>query len=268
MKKVILGVAGVCTSLCLVLNVSSSPVSNDKDLYLSTIERRKMLHESMPKIRGIDVSRWQGDINWQEVKDDGIEFAMIRAGYGDKLEYEDPKFDQNIINAQNAGIKCGIYWFSYAQTVEEARREAHTCIEVIGRYKLEYPIVFDFEADSMKDSPAYGNRELITDMAIAFIEEITSAGYYPMIYANGDFIRNYFELDRIANYDLWFANPNNIAPEIPCHIWQNSFTGSVAGIRGYVDLNYSYIDYAEKIERLGRNYPVIGPVINPDNVEI
>ena len=97
------------------------------------------------KTNGIDVSQWQGDINWSEVSRSGIDFAIIRAGYGKELDQKDTRFDQNVTRAQAAGINCGVYWYSYALTVEAAYQEAETCYQIIKNYDFTYPVYFDME---------------------------------------------------------------------------------------------------------------------------
>jgi GH25 family lysozyme M1 (1,4-beta-N-acetylmuramidase) len=127
---------------------------------------------------GIDVSKWQGNIDWQEVKNDGTDFAIIREGYG--TTGLDPYFHQNIQNAQKIGIPCGVYHYSYAKSVAESRKEAEFCLKNIKNYRLEYPVCFDIEDTSQK----YLGKPLLTSICFSFCEEIEKNGYYAMIYCN------------------------------------------------------------------------------------
>lgn len=198
-------------------------------------------------ISGIDVSKWQGkDIDWTKVKQSGVEFAMIKAGEG--LE-EEENFRMNIEGALNAGIKCGVYWFANASTIEEAEAEARACLETIACCQLEYPVVYDFEYRTLEDNPADGNRELITDMVAAFLDNIQQAGYYPLLYSNNDFLENYFYADRLGKYDLWYAAYSEDVPSRDCFMWQYSCNSYVDGINTYVDKDICYKDYSAIIKR-------------------
>ena len=198
-------------------------------------------------ISGIDVSKWQGkDIDWEKVKQSGVEFVMIKAGEGFE---EEENFRMNIEGALNAGLKCGVYWFSTASTKYGASLEAKTCLETISGYQLEYPVAYDFEYRSLENSLFGVNRTLITDMAITFLDCIKQAGYYPVVYSNKDFLENYYYEDKLKGYDLWYAGYKVSSPDKDCFIWQSSETGRVGGISTYVDLNTSYKDYSAIIKR-------------------
>lgn len=203
-------------------------------------------------IMGIDVSKWQGtDIDWEKVKKSGIEFVMIKAGEGTE---EEVNFRRNIDGALEAGLKCGVYWFANASTVEEAEAEARACLEAVSGECLEYPVAYDFEYRTLKDNAADGNRELITDMAAAFLERIMEAGYYPLLYSNADFLDNYFYADRLSKFDLWYARySGKETSDRDCFIWQKSCTGHVDGISTYVDIDVSYKDYSAVIKRYNWN---------------
>jgi GH25 family lysozyme M1 (1,4-beta-N-acetylmuramidase) len=198
-------------------------------------------------INGIDVSKWQGtDIDWDKVKQSGIEFVMIKAGEG--IE-EEVNFRRNIEGAVNAGIKCGVYWFANASTTEEAESEAMACLKTISGNCLEYPVAYDFEYRTLENNPADGNRTLMTDIAATFLESIQKSGYYPILYSNTDFLDNYFYADRLAKFDLWYAGYNVENPDRDCFIWQKSCTGGIDGINTYVDIDVSYKDYSAIIKR-------------------
>ena len=210
---------------------------------------------------GIDVSEWQKTIDWEAVKAAGIEFAMIRAGYGQNNI--DPQFKRNISECNRLGIPCGVYWFSYAYTEELAHNEAKYCLEAIAPYKLDYPVAFDFEYDSVNNAAKLGieiTREMASSFARAFLEDIEAARYYAMLYTNSDYLKRYFDQDLAKRYDVWLAmwqaNPNlNDKPTQAGGIWQYSDTGNVSGISARVDLDAAYYDYPGIISANGLNQP-------------
>lgn len=200
---------------------------------------------------GIDVSKWQGVIDWKQVKDAGVEFAMIKAGEGLCME---ETFLRNIAGAKENGIACGVYWFANARSISECHAEAAACIETIKNYKLEYPVVYDFEYRTVVNNPLADDRRLATDVIITFLSDIESAGYYPMVYSNIDFSQRYLELDRLTErFDFWFAHYDISAPDKRCNIWQRSCTGRIAGINADVDLDVSYRDYPQIMINNGLN---------------
>ena len=206
----------------------------------------------------IDVSTYQGVIDWAKVKAAGIDGAMIRAGFG-KNNIDD-KFKRNISECNRLGIPCGVYWFSYAYTEDMAKREAEYCLDAIAGYKLELPVCFDFEYDSVRYAGTQGvtvNKKLATALVHAFCKVVEEAGYYVMNYANLDYMRNYFD-DTVKRYDLWHAwYANADKPTVDCGIWQYSSKGKVDGISGNVDMNIAYKDFASIINRAGLNKPTV-----------
>lgn len=194
-------------------------------------------------LKGIDVSRWQGKIDWTQVKKDGVEFAMIRGGYGENQV--DSRFHENARGANAAGIPMGIYWFSYALNPEMARKEAGYAVELARQYQVSWPIAYDFEYDSVAYAEKNGviiTRSLATRMAKAFCEEVKKLGYIPMFYANLEYLEQYFDRSQLP-YDLWYAQYGSTAAVIEKTIWQYSSQGRISGIEGAVDLNYGYKDY-------------------------
>lgn len=194
-------------------------------------------------LKGIDVSQWQGNIDWQKVKGAGVQFAMLRAGYGQNNL--DTKFHRNAQRAIAAGIPIGLYWFSYALNVEMARREAQYAVEVAKKYKITWPIAYDLEYDTVSYAVKNGvaiTKSLATQMAIAFCEEIKRLGYIPMVYTNLDYLNRYFDRSKL-HYDLWYAQYASTASVADKEIWQYSSKGSVPGIAGNVDMNHGYKDY-------------------------
>lgn len=192
----------------------------------------------------IDVSTWNGNIDWDRVYKSGVKYAMIRSSFGvENPNQVDNKFVRNITNAVKAGVKCGIYHYSYARSAAEAKREAKFCLKTIKGYKVDLPVAFDIE-----DSSQTGlGRRVCTDMVIAFCDTIKAAGYKPMLYCNPNWLQNYLYKDELLKkYDIWLANWGVSAPSYECAVWQYSESGSVSGISGNVDMNWIYKDYTVK----------------------
>lgn len=213
-------------------------------------------------MNGIDISKWNGRIDFQEAKNDGVEFIMIREGYGKK----DPKqvdklFHENIQAAQKLGIPVGVYHYSYADSVADAKAEAQFCLENIQGYKLSFPVAFDIED---KEQLKLNNRQR-TDICKAFCEEIEKAGYYAMIYCNLNWYKNYLYSEELKKYDLWVAQWDTGAPSVKCGIWQKSDKGTIIGINGNVDLNIAYKDYPTimKVKGLNGFKPISGGEYKP-----
>ena len=189
---------------------------------------------------GIDVSSWQGDINWEKVKNAGCEFAMIRIGFGhkDKELIFDSKFKANLENAKKAGIKVGLYFYSYAKTNDEAKEQAKWIIDALNGEKLDLPIAFDWEIWS-----GFNNYKLnfndLNEIAESFIKEINKYNYEGIIYGSA------FYINRVWNQNsrTWLAYyTSNNDFEKPYFMWQLSSQGKIDGINGYVDLNVIYLD--------------------------
>lgn len=192
-------------------------------------------------IEGIDVSRYQENINWSAVARSNVQFAMLRAGFGQNNQ--DETFRTNARACNRLGIPCGAYWFSYAYTTDMARQEARYCLEMVRDFKMDYPIAFDFERASIDYAARNGvnvTRRLATDMAKAFCDEVRNAGYQPMYYSNRDFIINVFYPEELTSYYLWYALYRNTLDREGVAIWQYTENGTVPGIVGDVDLNLGF----------------------------
>ena len=201
--------------------------------------------------RGIDVSKWQGLINFEKVKKAGIEFVILRDGYGKESPTQvDKRFKYNYSEAKAVGLNVGVYHYSYASSVDDAKAEAEFCLNNISGKQFEYPICFDIEDSEML---VLSNRKR-TDIVKAFCDEIEKAGYYAMLYCSLNWLRNYlFKDELLCKYDLWLAQWSGSRPAEDCGIWQFSESGTVSGIHGNVDLDYSYKDYPEIMKRNGLN---------------
>lgn len=199
---------------------------------------------------GIDVSSYQGDIDWQLVKEDGVEFAFLRIGYrgyGEEGKLcADENFIQNYEGAHDAGIDLGIYFFSQAVTAEEAAEEAAFVLELLDGRTLEYPIVYDWEnVVTAADDPPPRTEDVmpqtLTLSAISFCEAVEDAGYDAMIYTNKKQAVMKYDLRQLRKYPVWLAYyDTNLNYCYDFDVWQYG-TGLVDGIEGEVDLNISMI---------------------------
>lgn len=208
--------------------------------------------------RGIDVSEWQGNIDWTKVKKSDIDFAFVRISYG--LNHYDYIYESNMIKAEQAGVPVGTYVYSTALSAETALKEAQYAIEKMQGYKVSYPVVFDLEyAKASNLSP-----KKVSQMALAFCNEVRKAGYYPMVYCNTNWYDNYIDWSLLSGIDVWIARYGDTiqAPDKDRYnytIWQctdgntesglNSTSGLVAGIPAGndVDVNFGYVDYTKKV---------------------
>ncbi len=195
-------------------------------------------------IKGIDVSEWQGFIDWQKVKASGVQFAMIRTSYG--KQSLDKKYKDNISMAQAAGIDVGAYHYCYATSVEDAKAEARHFINTIRPYKLTYPAVLDLEDHSQANL----DKKLLTDIAVAFMDIVKNAGYYPMLYASKYWLESKLDYNRLKDYDIWLAQWA-LKPTWngDIGIWQYTDSGRINGINGNVDLDIAYKDYPNIINK-------------------
>jgi GH25 family lysozyme M1 (1,4-beta-N-acetylmuramidase) len=199
---------------------------------------------------GIDVSEHQGNINWSHVKADGIQFAIIRAGYGKELSQKDRQFENNYAGCKSNGIPCGVYWYSYATTIEDAKKEAQVCLQIIKGKTFEYPIYFDLEEPEQFKL----GKNVCSDIVQAFCDEIEKAGYYAGLYCSTYYLKNYISESVRKRYAVWVAQYNDKCSYTGNYgIWQKSSEGNVYGIDGNVDLDECYIDYPTAIKKAGLN---------------
>jgi GH25 family lysozyme M1 (1,4-beta-N-acetylmuramidase) len=206
--------------------------------------------EERVQILGIDVSHWQFTIDWERVSRTNVEFAMIRAGRGyidaERPMIEDTRFRENIEGALANGIDVGVYFYSYARSAEEARREAEFLISIIEGTELTYPVVFDIE-DPIHLRMSMG---LITEMIEAFFEVLIENGYFPMLYSYKNFLEAKVDPRILDTYAVWLAQWA-AAPTYTgsFHMWQYTDKGRVSGINGDVDLNLSLINFPEVLRK-------------------
>ena len=181
----------------------------------------------------------------------------LMSGYGKNTL--DSQFIRNITECNRLNIPCGVYWFSYALSEQDAVNEARRCLEAVRPYRLEYPVCFDFEYDSVRYAQQNGitiTRRMATDFVKAFCDTVEKEKYYAMYYANEDYLRNMFYPEELRAYDLWYARyrPVTEPGREGVGIWQHTEQGSVVGINGNVDLNYAFKDYPKIIRAAGLNH--------------
>ena len=206
----------------------------------------------MAQIRGIDVSQDQGNIDWKAVREDGIRFAMIRAGncgYDGKIKV-DTRFHSNIAAAISAGINVGVYLYSYARTEQAAKQAAEELIPLLKGYTVTYPVAFDMEDETYN---AF-SKDANTAIANAFLNEIKEQRYYPVLYSYTYFLTENLDMSKLSDYDVWVADYRGyVGYQGSYGMWQYSSKGRVDGISTRVDMDVSYRDYPTLIRKEGLN---------------
>ena len=208
---------------------------------------------------GIDVSKHQGKINWEKVNNSGVDYAIIRCGYGqDQYNQDDEYWDINAKACEQYGIPYGTYLYSYADTVEKAASEAKHVLRLVEGYDLSYPIYYDLEESSVRSKL---NKSQIADIAETFCSIIEDAGYEAAIYSSKDWFENYLTDSRFDQWDRWVAQYNTQCTYRGEYtMWQCSSKGYVDGIDGYADLNIDFgaaLNYTEEpylVEENGKIY--------------
>ena len=201
-------------------------------------------------MKGIDVSVHNGDIDWQKVKADGIDFAILRAGYGKLAVQKDKKFEDNYAGAKAAGIPVGAYWYSYAMDEDEARQEADVFLSVIKGKQFEFPVYYDVEEKKQFDL----GKEKVSAIMRAFLERVESAGYFTGLYGSASSLTTHTADDIKSRYTIWLAhwvNQTNYSGAYA--VWQYSEKGKVEGISGNVDLDTCTKDFPTIIKGKGLN---------------
>ena len=254
--------------------------AGEKNPYTGLVYTHDSRKNGMRVVYGVDVSKYQKNVDWKKVKAAGIDFAFIRAGYSGLATgslTKDPYFDQNMKNAKAAGIKVGVYYYSQATTAKEARSEANYLLGLIKDYTLDYPVVFDAEEGSYKSNgqtvpgklkaavQAINNdknktkaqktkaiKKLYNNAATAFCDVVRSAGYTPMIYGSISHFRDKMDSAALSKkYLMWiaryntFLNGGNYTYNGNYQFWQYTDKGKVNGINGNVDCNFLYLSGKE-----------------------
>ena len=215
------------------------------------------------KIYGIDVSKWQGSIDWAKVKAAGVKFAIIRIG---TTQGKDPKFEQNYTGAKAQGIDVGVYFYTYSKTQAANAADAQTVLGWLNGRKLEYPVYFDLEDNSLLSGYTNADR---TNFCIAFNTVIENGGYYAGVYTGYYWLNNYVNASTLrSRYPIWMARYLNSGTDSQdysslCGMWQYSSKGSVNGISGNVDMNVCYTDYPTYIKNHGLSGYTASPTEPP-----
>ena len=219
-------------------------IKNKRELDKEIKESKKKDNKKTEKrqLKGIDVSKWNGRIDWKKVKKAGIDFCIIRTGYSKTVDH---KFKYNIEEAIENGLQIGVYHFSYATTNAKAKEEAEFCLELIKPYKkyITLGVWFDYEYDSVNYSRRYGvypTKKSVTSLAKTFCSTVEKNGYSTGIYTNLDFSSNYFTKEVLDKYPTWIAVWGKMNYHGKYVMWQYTDSGRVDGIHGKVDMNIFY----------------------------
>lgn len=187
--------------------------------------------------RGIDVSHWKGDIDWETVANNDVQFVMLGTTYKDG---EDPKFRENAMAASNAGLKVGAYIYSHATSAEMASQEADFILNLIKDYPISYPVAFDVEENSTLGTLS---PQELSNVINTFCRKIEDAGYYPLVYANDYWLSNKIDLS-LLEYDVWVARYGVKHTFENAVMWQATNTGAIDGVSGHVDIDFQYTDFS------------------------
>lgn len=206
--------------------------------------------------RGIDVSKWQGTVDWESIKKTGkVEFAILRAGYASSDVQKDPQFERNYSECARLDIPVGAYWYSYATTVTQAMREMQCFLRALDGKRFAYPVYFDQEYESSIKALTTGQRTAIVKAAMEVLED---AGYYAGLYCSRDWINNYLYAEQLTSYDLWVADYTSAEPsptKLPYGMRQTDSKNSlgVPGFGASLDCDVAYKDYPDIIKGAGLN---------------
>lgn len=210
----------------------------------------------MSGIKGIDVSKHNGSINWAAVKAAGYKFAMLRLGYGGDCRTQDDKtFLANVAGCERHGIDWGAYLYSYALNERDAQVEAQHALRVLQGLKPTYPIAFDMEdADGYKNKKGNPSNEILVNICKTFLSTLEKKGYYVTLYASKSWLDNQLSSSKLDKYDKWVAQwGERCTYNKNFGMWQYTENETVSGIKGKVDANVSYKDYPNIIKSAGLN---------------
>lgn len=200
-----------------------------------------MYGDAVPGVlyRGISVSKYQGNIDWNQVASDDISFSIARIGY---LDSPDPYYDSYMKGAAAAGLKTGVYLYSQADTVEKAAAEARYAVRMAKDYKISYPIAMDVESNAVKDV----SKQDLTNIINTFCQIVKDSGFYPIVFSYNDWLVNRMDTSQIP-YDIWYARYGTIHEYQNRSIWQCTEEGYVNGINGNVCIEMAFKDYSQVI---------------------
>ena len=209
-------------------------------------------------INCIDISTWNSNVNYRAVRSDGISAAILRAGFGREVSQIDSQFEEHYKGCRDAGLKIGIYWYSYADSVADAEQEARACLAILNGRAIDMPVYFDME-EAWQTSLGMST---LTAMAERFCETIKAGGYRAGVYSNLNWFYNYLDYDYLrSRYSIWLAQWSG-SYSLDCDIWQNSETGDINGINGNCDTNVIL-----NWDIIGESAPVDPEPFNPEPTE-
>ena len=198
-----------------------------------------------PTRRGLDVSVYQEDIDWEQVRDAGFDFVFIRIGYRGYSVGEifaDDRARENLAGAKAAGLDVGVYFYAQSITPEEAREEAQWCLDFLAGESLQLPVVYDWEWVDRSARTGQMDKATLTECAKTFCQTITSGGYAPMLYFNSHVSRDLLDLEQLAEYPFWLAQyKDRMDYPYQVDVWQYTEEGTVPGIEGDVDIDLMFI---------------------------
>ena len=231
--------SGNFTTQEFTLNVIPKKKSTPSTSYIAFSDALKDYKTDNTEL-GIDVSKWQGEIDFKKVKEAGAEFVIIRISHQDGFNGEyiiDPYFKNNIESAKENGLKVGVYFYSYANSVEEAKKQANWIVDNLKDYKIDLPIVYDWESWSEFNSMNVSLYKF-NEIADSFLEEIEKNNYTPMLYSSKNYLENIWDNQK---YKVWLAHyttKTNYQGEY--YMWQMCSDGRIDGINGDVDIDILY----------------------------
>lgn len=200
---------------------------------------------AVPTRRGVDVSQYQQEVDWQQVNAAGFDFAFVRIGYRGNTTgelYADELARQHLADARAAGLDLGVYFYSQAISPEEAAEEARWCLSFLEGTSLELPVVYDWEWVGSEARTAGMDRETLTECARTFCQTIEEAGYRSMLYFNSHISRELLDLQALREYPFWFAQYRDALDyDYKVDFWQYTETGTVPGIKGKVDIDLMFL---------------------------
>lgn len=197
-------------------------------------------------MKGVDISQHNGDVDFGRVKSAGIEFVILRAGYGKCISQIDVDFYRNYKNAKDNGLKVGAYWYSYANSPEEALLEAKVFCEVVKGLEFDLPLYYDIEENT--------TLKQATANIQTFCNYLETQGYFAGVYANANAFNNFIDSSIKSRYTTWLAHWAD-KPAFVSPMWQNSSTGRIDGIKGYVDTDIANDELLKWVKQRGGEKP-------------
>ncbi len=250
-RMVLLLLSALLLTGCTPLSADPVPANSYAPEDFAVVDGFLTYQGDSPSHVGVDVSSYQGEIDWAKVREAGVEFAIIRVGFRGYTEgglYEDSCFRQNMEEALAAGLKVGAYFFSQAVTAQEAREEARYAMELLEGYELTYPVVYDWERQGAEDSRTRDtDGQTQTECAVAFCQEVEARGYQPMVYFSPSKAYSELDLEALLDWPFWLAHYTQDweATTFRYHfaMWQYTSQGTVDGIPTPVDLDLCMMEF-------------------------